>query len=200
MTFKENFLKKIKFKGGALLAPIPPVMVTCGSEEAPNVLTIAWTGILNTIPPKTYISIRPSRFSYEIIKKNSEFVINLTTKDLVRAADYCGVKSGKDCNKFELMNLSTQKASEISAPLLEQSPVSIECRVTDIIPLGSHDMFIADIVAVNVAEEYIDSAGKFHFDKCNLVAYAHGEYFELGKKLGTFGFSVKKKPKKKKKR
>ena len=193
-------MKKIKFKGGALLAPIPPVMVTCGSEEAPNVLTIAWTGILNTIPPKTYISIRPSRFSYEIIKKNSEFVINLTTKDLVRAADYCGVKSGKDCNKFELMNLSTQKASEISAPLLEQSPVSIECRVTDIIPLGSHDMFIADIVAVNVAEEYIDSAGKFHFDKCNLVAYAHGEYFELGKKLGTFGFSVKKKPKKKKKR
>jgi len=193
-------LKKIKFKGGALLAPIPPVMVTCGSEEVPNVLTIAWTGILNTIPPKTYISIRPSRFSYEIIKDTREFVINLTTTDLVRAADYCGVKSGKDCNKFELMNLSTQKASEISAPLLEQSPVSIECRVTDIISLGSHDMFIADIVAVNVAEEYIDSAGKFHFDKCNLVAYAHGEYFELGRKLGTFGFSVKKKPKKKKKR
>lgn len=193
-------MKKVKWKGGALIAPIPPVMVTCGTLENPNVLTIAWTGILNTIPPKTYISVRPSRFSYSIIKESKEFVINLTTSDLVRAADFCGVKSGNNCNKFELMNLSAQKASEINAPLLEQSPVSLECRVTDIIPLGSHDMFIADIIAVNVAEEFIDEAGKLHIDKCNLVAYSHGEYFELGKKLGSFGFSVKKKPKNKKKR
>jgi len=188
-------LKKIKYRGGTLLAPLPPVMVTCGTLEKPNVLTIGWTGILNTIPPKTYISIRPSRFSYEIIKESREFVINLTTSDLVRAADFCGVKSGKNCDKFAEMNLSTQPASEVSAPMLEQSPISIECKVTEIIPLGSHDMFIADIIAVNVAEELIDSSGKFHFDKCNLVAYSHGEYFELGKKLGTFGFSVKKSPK-----
>lgn len=193
-------MKKVKFKGGALIAPLPPVMVTCGTEQSPNVLTVGWTGIINTIPPKTYVSIRPSRFSYEIIKQSGEFVINLTTTDLVRAADFCGVKSGRDCNKFELMNLSTQKASEILAPLLEQSPVSLECRVTEIVPLGSHDMFLADIVAVNVAEDLIDEAGKFHFDKCNLVAYSHGEYFELGKKLGTFGFSVRKKAKKKKRK
>lgn len=193
-------MNKVKWRGGALLAPLPPVMVTCGNEENSNIITIGWTGILNTIPPKTYISIRPSRHSYGIIKESREFVINLTTSELVFAADFCGVKSGRDCNKFELMKLSTQKASEVSAPLLELSPVNIECKVTDIIPLGSHDMFIADIVAVNVAEDYIDSTGKFHLDKCNLVAYSHGEYFELGRKLGTFGFSVKKKAKKKKKR
>lgn len=191
-----DILNKIKWQGGALLAPVPPVMVTCGTVDNPNVITIAWTGILNTIPPKTYISVRPSRFSYNLIKESKEFVINLTTKELVKACDYCGVKSGKDCDKFKAMNVSVQKASEISAPLLEQSPVSIECRVTDIVPLGSHDMFIADIVAVNVAEEFIDEDGKLHLDKCNLVAYSHGEYFELGKKLGSFGYSVRKKKKK----
>ena len=189
-------MKKIKWRGGALIAPLPPVMVTCGSEDKPNVITIGWTGILNTIPPKTYISVRPSRYSYSLIKDSKEFVINLTTTELVRACDYCGVKSGEKCNKFEDMKLTTQKASIVSTPLLEQSPVSIECKVTDIVPLGSHDMFIADIVAVNVAEELIDSTGKLHLDKAKLVAYSHGEYFELGKKLGTFGFSVRKKKKK----
>lgn len=154
---------------------------------------------MNTIPPKTYISVRPSRLSYEMIKESREFVINLTTSELVRAADFCGVRSGREINKFELMKLTQQKASEVSVPLIEQSPVNIECRVTEIIPLGSHDMFIADIVAVNVAEDYIDADGKFHLDKCNLVAYSHGEYFELGKKLGTFGFSVRKKKSKNKK-
>ena len=189
-------MKKIKWRGGALIAPLPPVMVTCGSEDKPNVITIGWTGILNTIPPKTYISVRPSRYSYSLIKDSKEFVINLTTTELVRACDYCGVKSGEKCNKFKDMKLTTQKASIVSTPLLEQSPVSIECKVTDIVPLGSHDMFIADIVAVNVAEELIDSTGKLHLDKAKLVAYSHGEYFELGKKLGTFGFSVRKKKKK----
>lgn len=191
-------MKKVKWKGGALISPVPPVMVTCGTLEKPNVITIAWTGILNTIPPKTYISVRPSRFSYQILKETKEFVINLTTTDLVRAADFCGVKSGRDCNKLELMNLTVQSASDVNAPLLEQSPVSLECRVTEIVPLGSHDMFIADIVAVNVAEELIDESGKLCLDKCNLVAYSHGEYFELGRKLGTFGFSVKKPVKNKK--
>ena len=189
-------MKKVKWRGGALIAPLPPVMVTCGTEEKPNILTIAWTGILNTIPPKIYISVRPSRYSYNLIKESKEFVINLTPAELVRACDYCGVKSGDKFNKFEDMKLTTQKASVVSVPLLEQSPVSIECKVTDIVPLGSHDMFIADIVAVNVAEELIDSSGKLHLDKANLVAYSHGEYFELGKKLGTFGFSVQKKKKK----
>ncbi len=189
-------MKKVKWRGGALIAPLPPVMVTCGTEEKPNVLTIAWTGILNTIPPKTYIAVRPSRYSYNLIKESKEFVINLTPADLVKACDYCGVKSGNKFNKFEDMKLTTQKASVISVPLLEQSPVSIECKVTDIVPLGSHDMFIADIVAVNVAEEIIDSSGKLHLDKANLVAYSHGEYFELGRKLGTFGFSVRRKKKK----
>ncbi len=189
-------MKKVKWRGGALIAPLPPVMVTCGTEEKPNVLTIAWTGILNTIPPKTYIAVRPSRYSYNLIKESKEFVINLTPADLVKACDYCGVKSGDKFNKFEDMKLTTQKASVVSVPLLEQSPVSIECKVTDIVPLGSHDMFIADIVAVNVAEELIDSSGKLHLDKANLVAYSHGEYFELGRKLGTFGFSVRRKKKK----
>ena len=189
-------MKKVKWRGGALIAPLPPVMVTCGTEEKPNILTIAWTGILNTTPPKTYISVRPSRYSYNLIKESKEFVINLTPAELVRACDYCGVKSGDKFNKFEDMKLTTQKASVVSVPLLEQSPVSIECKVTDIVPLGSHDMFIADIVAVNVAEELIDSSGKLHLDKANLVAYSHGEYYELGKKLGTFGFSVQKKKKK----
>lgn len=190
-------MKKVNWRGGALLAPLPPVMVTCGCEDNPNVITIGWTGILNTIPPKTYISVRPSRYSYSLIKDIREFVINLTTAELVRACDFCGVRSGKDINKLSAMGLSVSKASEVSVPLLDQSPVNIECKVTDIVPLGSHDMFIADIVSVNIAEEYIDENGKLHLEKCNLVAYSHGEYFELGKKLGTFGFSVRKKKKKK---
>lgn len=191
-------MKKVQWHGGALVAPLPPVMVTCGNEEKANIITIAWTGILNTIPPKTYISVRPSRYSYNIIKETKEFVINLTTADLVKACDYCGVKSGDKFNKLEDMKLTTQKASVVSVPLLEQSPVNIECKVTDIVPLGSHDMFIADIVAVNVAEDFIDKDGKLHLDKASLVAYSHGEYFKLGEKLGTFGFSVRKKKKKKK--
>lgn len=191
-------MKKVKWKGGALISPVPSVMVTCGTIQKPNVITIAWTGIINTNPPKTYISVRPSRLSYQIIKETKEFVINLTTADLVRAADFCGVRSGKDCDKLKLMNLTVQPASDVNVPLLEQSPVNLECRVNDIIPLGTHDMFIADIVAVNVAEELIDKTGKLCLDKCSLIAYSHGEYFELGRRLGKFGFSVKKNKKKRK--
>lgn len=190
-------MSKISWKGGALLAPLPPVLVTCGTLEKPNILTIAWTGILNTQPPKTYISVRPSRFSYDLIRNSGEFVINLTTAELVKAADFCGVRSGRSCDKLKLTGLTPEAASKVSCPMLKESPVSLECRVQSITPLGTHDMFIADIVAVNVDEAYLSKDGKLLLDRCRLLAFAHGEYFELGKKLGSFGFSVKKKPKKK---
>jgi len=191
-------MSKTKWKGGALLAPVPPALITCGTVDTPNVMTAAWTGILNTHPPKTYVSIRPSRHSYGLIKESGEFVINLTTKELVRAADFCGVRSGKDTDKFAACSITAEPSSEINAPSLAESPLSLECRVTDIIPLGTHDMFMADIVAVTVREELISADGKLHLDKCGLVAYAHGEYYELGKKLGFFGFSVQKKKNRKK--
>lgn len=164
--------------------------------EKPNVLTIAWTGIINTIPPKTYISVRPSRFSYDLIKNSREFVINLTTSSIIKAADFCGVRSGRNLDKFKETGLVPEKSSQVACPMIQQSPVSLECRVTEIVPLGSHDMFIADIVAVNVDEQYVDKVGKLHLDKSGLAAFAHGEYFELGKKIGAFGFSVQKKHKK----
>nr|WP_303863344.1 flavin reductase family protein [Alkalibaculum bacchi] len=182
-----------------MLAPVPPVMVTCGTLEKPNVLTIGWTGILNTIPPKTYISVRPSRYSYDLIKENGEFIINLTTTHMIKAADYCGVRSGRNEDKFAVTGLHIEEASKVTCPMLVESPVSLECSVTDVVSLGSHDMFIADILAVNVDSSFIDKEGKFHLDKCSLAAYAHGEYFSLGEKIGSFGFSVKKKKKKKKK-
>ena len=190
-------MSKIIWKGGALTAPVPPCMVTCGEGDAANIITIAWTGIINTVPPKTYISVRPSRHSYELIKKSGEFVVNLTPAALIRAADYCGVYTGKKVNKFEKCGLHATPASAVKCPLLEESPLSLECRVTDIIPLGSHDMFLADIVAIDVDESLLDEQGKLHLDRAGLAAFAHGEYFELGKKIGTFGFSVRKKKKKK---
>lgn len=188
-------MSKIAWRGGALIAPIPSVLVSCGTFEKPNALTVAWTGILNTIPPKTYISVRPERYSYPIIKETGEFVINLTTKAIVRATDFCGVRSGKDCDKFALTGLTAEKSTRLTCPMIAQSPVSLECRVQEIVPLGSHDLFIADIVAVNVDERYLDDNGKLHLEQCGLIAYAHGEYYELGKRLGSFGFSVRKKNK-----
>lgn len=189
-------MEKRAWKGGALLAPIPPVLVSCGSLETPNLLTVAWTGTLNTKPPKTYISVRPERFSHGLIKTSGEFVINLPTAALVRAVDLCGVKSGRDINKWEAARLTPQPAGCVSAPMVDESPISIECRVCDIVPLGSHDMFIADVVGVNVAEELMDQNGRLHIERAGLCAYAHGQYFALGKKIGDFGFSVKKKKKK----
>ena len=188
-------MAKVKWRGGALLAPVPPVMVSCGDMERSNIITVAWTGILNTIPPKTYISVRPSRYSYELIKERGEFVINLSTADLIRTVDSCGVYTGRKVDKFKKYSLTKTEAFEVSAPLIGECPLSLECRVTDIVPLGSHDMFIADIVAVDVDETLLDKDGKLHLDRANLAAYAHGEYFELGKKIGSFGFSVKKKKK-----
>ena len=195
-----DYIKYTKehWKGSVITSPLPPTMVTCGTVEEPNVFTVAWTGILNTQPPVTYISVRPERYSYELIKQSGEFVINLPTQQLIRAVDYCGVKSGRNTDKFKEMNLTAEPAEKISAPILAQSPVNIECKVRDIVELGTHHMFIADIVSLNVAKELLDNAGKLHLDKANLIAYAHGEYFALGKKLGTFGYSVRKKKTKKK--
>lgn len=187
---------KESWKGGALLAPIPPAMVSCGTMEHPNILTIAWTGIINTKPPKTYISVRPSRYSYELIKQSGEFVINLTTSSLVRAADFCGVRSGKDINKFACCQLTPERSTVLSAPMIAESPLSMECKVSEIIPLGTHDMFLADVIAVNVDQQYIDQDGKLHLERCGLAAFAHGAYFEMGKKIGSFGFSVRKKKRK----
>ena len=189
-------MAKIKWRGGAMLSPVPPTMVTCSYGGKDNVFTVAWTGITNTIPPKTYISVRPSRYSYELIKNSGVFAINLTTTDLVRAADFCGVHTGAKIDKFERCQLARERATEIDCPILEQSPLVLECRVTDILPLGSHDMFLADIVAIDVDEALVDANGKLHLEKAALVAYAHGDYFELGKRIGTFGYSVAKKKKK----
>lgn len=186
-------MSKIKWKGGTLLAPVPPALVSCGTMEAPNMLTIAWTGIVNSEPPMTYVSIRPSRYSYNIIKESREFVINLPSSHIIRAIDFCGVRSGREINKFEACRLTCEKASVVAAPMVAESPVSLECRVTQIIPLGSHDMFLAEIIAVHVSETLIDDTGKLHLDKASLAAYSHGEYFALGKKIGSFGYSVKKK-------
>lgn len=190
-------MKKVKWKGGTLLAPVPPVMVSCGDMENSNIITVGWTGIINSDPPKTYISVRPSRHSYNIIKERGEFVINLTPSRLVRSADYCGVYTGKNVNKFEKCKLGKEEANEVSAPLIAECPVSLECKVCDVVPLGTHDMFIADIVAVDIEEELIDEKGKLHLEKAGLAAYAHGDYFALGKKIGSFGFSTKKKSSKK---
>jgi flavin reductase (DIM6/NTAB) family NADH-FMN oxidoreductase RutF len=191
-------MAKQKWKGGALIAPVPPAMISCGSEEdgSSNIITVAWTGIINTIPPKTYISVRPSRHSYKLIRERGEFAINLTTTSLVKSADFCGIYTGAKVNKFEKCNLHKEEASEISCPLIAESPLSLECKVTDVIELGSHHMFLADIVAVDVDESLINADGKLCLDRAHLAAFAHGEYFALGEKLGYFGFSVKKKKKK----
>ncbi|MBE6883422.1 MAG: flavin reductase family protein [Ruminococcaceae bacterium] len=185
------------WKPNTLISPVPPAMVSCGTVEEPNIITIAWTGIINSNPPMTYISVRPERYSHPIIRDSGEFVVNLTTKALVRAADICGVKSGRDINKFESLSLTPLPSSTVSAPLIGEAPISFECKVTEVKPLGSHDMFLAKITAVQVDDSLIDQNGKLRLDRAGLVAYSHGEYFALGEKLGTFGYSVRKKPAKK---
>ncbi|MEM1485817.1 flavin reductase family protein [Oscillospiraceae bacterium PP1C4] len=187
-------MSKLVWKPGTLLAPVPPALVSCGTIDAPNVLTVAWTGIVNTNPAMTYISVRPERYSYSIIANSKEFVINLTTTELVRAADFCGVRSGRDVDKFKECRLTAEPASQVAAPMIAESPLSIECRVKQVLELGSHHMFLAEILAVNVDRKLIDKAGKLHLASAGLAAYAHGEYFELGKRIGTFGYSVRKKP------
>ena len=193
----EIIVDKVTWKPSTLLAPLPPVMVSCGNMDNSNILTIAWTGIVNTAPAMTYISVRKQRHSYNIIKNSGEFVINITTKHLVRSTDFCGVRSGADIDKFKEMKLTKAPVSQLACPSIEESPLNLECKVKQIIELGSHDMFLAEIVAINVNPNLINADGKLELEKAGLLAFAHGEYFELGKCIGTFGYSVKKKKKKK---
>lgn len=194
--------KKVKWGGGTLLAPEPCVMVSCGGmgEGESNIITIGWTGIVNTHPPMTYISVRPTRHSYNIIKESGEFAINLTPASLVREADYCGIYTGKKVDKFKQCGFDKEPASEIGCPIIALSPLVLECRVKEIIPLGTHDMFLSDIVAVDVDESLLDENGKLHLDRAGLSAYMHGEYYALGEKLGKFGFSTDKDAKKARRR
>ena len=183
------------WKGSALLAPVPPVMVSCGDMEKSNIITVGWTGILATHPPKTYISVRPQRHSYSIIKEKGEFVINLASADIAKTIDFCGIYTGAKVDKFERCRLTKLPSKEVSAPTIAECKIALECRVTDIIPLGTHDMFMADIVSVSVDDSMLDENGKLCMERGNLCAYAHGEYFELGEKVGEMGFSAtKKKP------
>ena len=190
-------MPKRSLKGGALLAPVPAVMVSVGDENEKNILTVAWCGTVATSPAKTYISVRPSRHSYDIIKRTGEFVINLVPAALAKTADYCGIYTGAKVNKFEKCRLTPGKIEGVSAPAIEECPLSIACRVTDIIPMGTHDMFLADVLAVSADEELFDEKGALHLEKAGLCAYVHGAYFKLGAKIGTFGFSAAKKKKKK---
>lgn len=189
---------KVEWKPGNLLYPLPAVMVSCGSTpEEYNIITISWTGTINTNPPMVYISVRPERHSYKILKKNMAFVINLTNEKLAKATDFNGVKSGRDINKFEESHLTPVPARKVNTVIIGESPVNIECKVTQIIPLGSHDMFVAEVVGVDVDEKYIEQEkGTLRLDKANLISYSHGFYYLLGKKLGKFGHSVMKKKKK----
>ena len=192
---------KQSWKPGTMIYPLPAVLVSCGDDKEQNLFTVAWTGTVCTNPPMCYISVRPERHSYEIIKRTGEFVINLTTASLARATDWCGVRSGRDHNKFAEMGLTPISAAVVGAPAVEESPISIECRVKQIIPLGSHDMFLADVVNVLVDEEYIDpETERLDLERAEPIVYSHGEYFRLGKVIGRFGWSVRKKSRKSKKR
>lgn len=199
-------MAKQAFKPGNMLYPLPAVMVSCqypnehdpecvdpDLQGKPNIITVAWAGTVCTNPPMLSISVRPERYSYHMIKESGEFVVNLTTEALVRATDYCGVRSGREVDKFKEMHLTPLQSREVSVPGIAESPVNIECRVRDITALGSHHMIVADVVAVTIDDEYMDEKGKFHLNNTGLVTYSHGEYFLLGKKLGTFGYSVSKK-------
>ena len=181
------------WKPGTVLYPVPAVMVSCANKNGEkNIITIAWAGTINSDPAMTYISLRPERYSYDMIKESGEFVINLTTEDLAFACDYCGVKSGRDIDKYKTLNLTPQKGNKVAAPIIYESPVNIECQVKEIVPLGTHHMFISEVLCVNVSDDFMDESGKFHFNQSKPVCYSHGEYFGLGKSLGKFGFSVKK--------
>ncbi len=198
MSDRTSTHKTVFPKPGNFLYPVPAVMVSCADGEGkPNIITVAWAGTVCSDPPMVSISVRKSRYSYDLIRKSGVFVINLTTKKLTRAADYCGVRSGRDVDKFAECRLHAVAAEKVGAPLIEESPVNIECRVKQVIELGTHDMFLAEVVCVQVDSAYIDESGKFHMEDTHLTAYSHGKYYELGKMLGSFGYSVRKKPVKK---
>ena len=186
-------MEKQLWKPGNMLYPLPVVMVSVADQNGKaNILTIAWVGTVCTNPPMVSISVRPERYSYQILKDTGEFVINLTTRELAFATDYCGVKSGRDTDKFADMHLTALPAKEVKAPLIGESPVNLECRVKEVLPLGSHDMFLAEVVAVHADERYMDENHKFHLEQAEPIVYSHGAYLACGEQLGTFGFSVKK--------
>lgn len=189
----KQIKQKTKWKAGNMIYPLPAAMVSCGNEEKPNIVTVAWTGTICTNPAMTYISLRPSRYSYDLIKESGYFVINLTTRPLVYATDYCGVKSGRDVNKFQEMKLTAVYDENSGCPMIGESPVSVVCKTTEIKELGSHHMFIAMVESVYIDESYMDEQGKFHLNQTDLIAYSHGTYLSLGEELGTFGYSIKKK-------
>ena len=187
-------MAKQTWKAGNMLYPLPAVMVSVSDKDGKNnIITVAWAGTICTNPPMVSISVRPERYSYHMIDETGEFVINLTNEDLAKASDYCGVRSGRDVDKFKELKLTKEKADFVKAPMIGESPVSVECRVKEILELGSHHMFLADVLAVHADEEYMDEKNKFQLNKSNLLVYSHGEYLGLGKKVGTFGYSVKKK-------
>lgn len=187
-------MAKQLWKPGNMVYPLPAVMVSVADAQGkPNIITLAWVGTVCTNPPMVSISVRPERYSHSILKETGEFVINLTTKELTFATDYCGVKSGRDVDKFKEMNLTPLPADQVKAPLIGESPVCIECRVREVLELGSHDMFLADVLAVHVDEKYLDESGKFHLEQAEPIVYSHGDYLATGELLGTFGYSVKKK-------
>ena len=186
-------MSRQSWKPGNMLYPVPAVLVTVADKEGkPNVFTVAWAGTVCSDPPMVSISVRPERYSHQMIEDTGEFVINLTTKKLVRAVDYCGVRSGRDTDKFKDMHLSVLPADKVKAPLLKDSPVNIECAVKKTLRLGTHDMYVAEVAAVHADEAYMDQRGRFMLDRAEPIAYSHGGYFALGEKLGTFGYSVKK--------
>ncbi|MBI9096909.1 MAG: flavin reductase family protein [Spirochaetaceae bacterium] len=190
-------MSKVLWKPGTMVYPVPAVMVSCGNQtDGYNIITIAWTGTICTDPAMAYISVRPDRYSYDIIKKNGDFVINLTTKDLARATDWCGVKSGRDYDKFKEMNLTPIAATKVRSPLIEECPLNIECKVTEIKELGSHHMFLAEVVAVNASKEYLDETTQsFNMEKAGLISYIHGKYYGTSSPVGKFGYSIQKKKK-----
>ena len=191
-------MAKIAWKAGTMLAPVPPALISCGTLQKPNVMTAAWTGIICTEPTLVYVSIRPSRLSNELIRQTGEFVINVPTVELAKAVDLCGVKSGRDVDKFKLAGLTAEKCSVVSAPQVAQAPISLECKVKEITSFGTHDMFLAEVVAVDADDKYLDGQNALRLDKAGLLAYAHGFYYALGKKIGKFGWSVEKKSTKRK--
>ena len=186
------------WKPGTFIYPLPAVMVTSGDMEKSNIMTIAWTGIINTNPAMCYISVRPERYSYNLIKESGEFIINLTNESLAYATDWCGVRSGSKYDKFKEMHLTKEKAKFVKCPIIKESPVAVECKVKEIKELGSHHMIIADVLSIDADKKYIDENGAFDISKCDLIAYSNGKYYSLGRKIGKFGFSVEKKKNKRK--
>ncbi len=192
-------MKRIDLNPGTLLSPLPAVMVSVGDMENSNIITVAWTGILSSDPPRAYVSVRPSRYSHGLLKESGEFVINLTTEALAKKTDYAGIYTGKKVDKFEKCKLTKLQSKCVSAPTIAESPISLECRVFEVMESGTHDIFLADIVNVSCREELLDENGRICLEKARLIAYSHGEYYALGRKIGKFGFSAAKKKKNAKK-